>query len=185
VTLVLAATGRFPWRDAGPYVVAQLIGSVVGGLLIVAAFGPAAVDLGNVGGVAFGDGVGYAQAITAEALGTFLLVLTIMALAVDRRAPAGWAGWMIGLSVTGLILVFGPLTGAAVNPARAFGPNAGAALFGGEVDWTQFPAYVIGSLLGGLAAALCYDLIARPRDAEPGPDAASQGTQGEVVGKRV
>lgn len=185
VTLVLAATGRFPWRDAGPYVVAQLVGSVLGGLLVVAAFGSEAVDFGNLGGVAFGEGVGYPQAITVEALGTFLLVLTIMALAVDRRAPAGWAGWMIGLSVTGLVLVLGPLTGAAVNPARAFGPNAVAALFGGDVDWTQYPAYVIGSLLGGLAAAFCYDAIARPRDAEPGPEPTTQGTQGEVVGKRV
>ncbi len=183
VTLVLATTGRFPWRDAGPYVAAQLLGSIAGGLLIVATFGTAAVDLGNVGGVAFGDDVGYAEALTAEALATFLLVLTIMALAVDRRAPAGWAGWMIGLSVTGLILVFGPLTGAAVNPARALGPNATAALFGGDVDWTQYPAYVVGSLLGALAAAYCYDLIARPRDAEPEPDV--QGTQGEVVGEQV
>lgn len=185
VTLVLAVTGRFPWRDVGPYVLSQLIGSLLGGLLIVAAFGTDAVDLGNVGAVAFAEDVNYAQAITVEALGTFLLVLTIMALAVDRRAPVGWAGWMIGLSVTGLVLVLGPLTGAAVNPARAFGPHATAALFGGDVDWTQYPAYVIGSLLGGLAAAFCYDAIARPRDAEAGPEPASQGTQGEVVGKRV
>ena len=184
VTLVLAGTGRFPWRDVAPYVVAQIGGSVLGGLLIVAAFGTQAVDLGNVGGVAFGEGVGYSQAIVAEALATFLLVLAIMALAVDRRAPGGWAGWMIGLSVTGLILVFGPLTGAAVNPARAFGPNATAALYGGDVDWTQYPAYVIGSLVGALAAAVCYDLVARPRDAEAAEPPA-QGTQGEVVGERT
>ena len=185
VTLVLAVTGRFPWRDVGPYVLAQLIGSLLGGLLIVAAFGSGAVDFGNVGGVAFAEDVGYVQAITVEALGTFLLVLTIMALAVDRRAPVGWAGWMIGLSVTGLVLVLGPLTGAAVNPARAFGPNATAALFGGDVDWTQFPAYIMGPLIGGLAASLCYDAIARPRDAEPGPGAAAQGTQGDVLGERA
>jgi glycerol uptake facilitator protein len=183
VTLVLAATGRFPWRDVGPYVLAQIVGSVAGGLLIVGAFGTGAVDRGNVGGVAFGDGVGYPQAVLAEALATFLLMLTIMALAVDRRAPAGWAGWMIGLSVTGLILVFGPLTGAAVNPARAFGPNATASLFGGDVDWTQYPAYVIGSLLGALAAALVYGFLARPGDAEPEADV--QGTQGEVTGSRT
>lgn len=184
VTVVLAATGRFPWRDVGPYVLAQLLGALVGGLLLVGAFGSRAVDLGNVGGVAFADGVGYPQAILAEALGTFLLMLTIMALAVDRRAPTGWAGWLIGLSVTGLVLVLGPLTGAAVNPARAFGPNATASLFGGEVDWTQYPAYVVGSLLGALAAALVYDLLARPGDAEPGPEPDTQGTQGEVTGSR-
>ena len=185
VTVVLAATGRFPWRDVGPYVAAQLVGSLLGGLLLIGAFGTVAVDLGNVGGVAFSDGVGYPQAVLVEALATFLLMLTIMALAVDRRAPSGWAGWLIGLSVTGLVLVFGPLTGAAVNPARALGPNATAALFGGSVDWTQYPAYVIGSLLGALAAALVYDLLARPGDAEPAPEADAQGTQGEITGRRT
>jgi glycerol uptake facilitator protein len=188
VTVVLAVTGRFPWRDVAPYVVVQLVGSVLGGLLIVATFGTAAVDLGNVGGVAFGPGVSYPQAIACEAVATYLLVLTIFALAVDRRAPAGWAGWMIGLSVTALVLVFGPLTGAAVNPARALGPNVAAALFGGHVAWSQYPAYVAGSLLGGLAAAFSYDLIARPQlaaDADEPELPEAQGTQGEVVGTRV
>ena len=184
VTVVLAATGRFPWRDVAPYVVAQLVGSVLGGLVVILTFGSAAVELGN-GGVAFADGVGYGRAIAVEAVATFLLVLTIFALAVDRRAPVGWAGLMIGLSVTALVLVFGPLTGAAVNPARALGPNAAAALFGGEVAWSQFPAYVVGPLLGGLAAAGAYLLLARPQDV-PDPDVPPvQGTQGDVVGSRV
>jgi len=183
VTVALAATGRFPWRDVGPYVVAQIVGSVLGGLVVVGIFGTGAVDLGNVGGVAFADGVGYGQAILAEAVATYLLVLTIMGLAVDRRAPAGWAGLMIGLAVTCLILFAGPLTGAAVNPARAFGPNAVAALFGGDVVWSQYPAYVIGSLAGALAAAFSYDLVARPRDHDEAD--TSQGTQGDVVGERV
>ncbi len=185
VSVVLAATGRFPWSEVVPYAVAQLVGSVVGGLVIVGTFGTGAVKLGNVGGVAFGDGVGYPQAIAVEAVATFLLVFTIFALAVDRRAPAGWAGWMIGLSVTALVLVFGPLTGAAVNPARALGPNAAAALFGGSVAWSQYPAYVLGSLLGGLAAGFSYDLIARPDRSAAEPEPAVQGTQGEVVGSRV
>lgn len=186
VTLVLACTGRFPWRDVVPYVVTQLVGSVLGGLLIVATFGTAAVDRGNVGGVSFGDGVGYGQAIAVEAVATYLLVLTIFALAVDRRAPVGWAGLMIGLSVTALVLVFGPLTGAAVNPARALGPNAAAALFGGSVAWSQYPAYVIGSLVGGLAAALSYQLVARPGQPQAQPSSDDlQGTQGEVIGTQA
>lgn len=184
VTVSLAATGRFPWREAGPYVAAQLLGSVVGGLLVVAAFGTAAVDRGNVGGVAFGAGVGYPQAILVEALGTYLLMLAIMGTAVDRRAPVGWAGLIIGLSVTCLVLVMGPLTGAAVNPARALGPNAAASIFGGVVSWGQFPAYVLGPLLGALAAAFSYDLVARPRDAES-TEEPPQGAQGDVVGSQV
>jgi len=183
VTISLAVTRRFPWREVGPYVVAQLLGSVLGGVLVVGTFGRAAVAHGNVGGVGFAPGVHYPQAILVEAVATYLLVLAIMGTAVDRRAPAGWAGLIIGLSVTCLVVVFGPLTGAAVNPARALGPNAAASLFGGSVAWVQYPAYVVGSLLGGIAAALSYDVVARPRDADEAEEQA-QGTQGDVVGSR-
>jgi glycerol uptake facilitator protein len=184
VTLALAATRRFPWREVGPYIAAQLVGAVLGGLLIVAAFGTASVAVSNAGAVSFGEGVGYPRAILAEALATYLLMLTVMALAVDKRAPAGLAGLMIGLSVTCLVLVFGPLTGAAVNPARAFGPFAASALVGGEVPWSQLPAYVVGSVLGALLAAVSYDALARPRDAEAAAEPA-QGTQGDIVGRRA
>jgi glycerol uptake facilitator protein len=184
VTFALAATRRFPWREVAPYMAAQLLGAVLGGLLVVAAFGTASVDVSNVGAVSFGEGVGYPRAILVEALGTFLLMLTIMALAVDKRAPAGWAGLMIGLSVTCVVVVFGPLTGAAINPARAFGPFAAAQLVGGDVPWSQLPAYVVGSLLGALVAAISYDLLARPRAAEPTAEPA-QGTQGDIVGRRA
>jgi glycerol uptake facilitator protein len=184
VTVALASTRRFPWREVGPYVVAQLVGAVLGGLLIVAAFGTASVDVSNVGAVSFGEGVGYPRAILVETIATYLLMLTIMALAVDKRAPVGWAGLMIGLSVTCLVVVFGPLTGAAVNPARAFGPFAASALVGGDVPWSQLPAYVVGSVLGALLAAISYDLLARPRDAEAAAEPA-QGTQGDIVGRRA
>jgi glycerol uptake facilitator protein len=184
VTVALASTRRFPWREVGPYVVAQLVGAVLGGLLIVAAFGTASVDVSNVGAVSFGEGVGYPRAILVETIATYLLMLTIMALAVDKRAPAGWAGLMIGLSVTCLVVVFGPLTGAAVNPARAFGPYAASALVGGDVPWSQLPAYVVGSVLGALLAAVSYDLLGRPRDAEAAAEPA-QGTQGDIVGRRA
>jgi glycerol uptake facilitator protein len=188
VTLALAATRRFPWREVGPYVVAQLIGGVLGALLVVAAFGTGSVDVSHAGAVSFGPGVGYPRAILAEALATYLLMLTVMAMAVDKRAPSGWAGLMIGLSVTCLVLVFGPLTGAAVNPARAFGPFAASDLVGGDVPWSQLPAYVVGSVVGALLAAISYDLLARPRaaeaiaGAEPEP---AQGTQGDIVGRRA
>jgi glycerol uptake facilitator protein len=182
VTVALAATRRFPWRDVGPYVVAQMLGALAGGLVVVLVAGTRAVDLGSVGGVAFGPGVGYVQAVAAEAVATFLLLTAVMGLAVDRRAPVGWAGLGIGLSVTSLVIVFGPFTGAAVNPARAFGPLATASLFGGDVAWSQFPAYVVGPLLGALAGALAYDAVARPRDHEEAEP--PQGLQGDVVGER-
>jgi glycerol uptake facilitator protein len=185
VTLALAVTRRFPWRDVAPYVAAQLVGGVLGGLLVVAAFGTASVDVSNVGAVSFGEGVGYPRAILVEALGTFLLMLTIMALAVDTRAPAGWAGLMIGLSVTCVVVVLGPLTGAAINPARAFGPFAASALAGGDVPWSQLPAYVVGSVIGAVLAVVSYDLLARPRITEAEAAEPAQGTQGDIVGRRA
>jgi glycerol uptake facilitator protein len=181
VTFSLAVTGRFPWHEVTPYVVAQLVGAFGGGLLIVAAFGTDAADLG-AGSTNLADGVSYGSGIVAEALATFLLVATIMALAVDRRAPGGWAGLMIGLSVTCAIIVMGPFTGASLNPARTFGPYLITSVFGGDTTWSEFPVYVIGPLIGGAVAALTYDRVARPDLAEPVADI--QGAQGEVVGRR-
>lgn len=174
VTFALAVTKRFPWIEVIPYVVAQLIGGAVGALLIVAAFGTGAADLGGVGGTSLGDGVSYGSGIVAEAIGTFILVFTIMALAVDSRAPKGWAGLMIGLAVACAILVIGPLTGGSLNPARTFGPHLAATLFGGDTTWAQFPLYWIGPLLGGVIAAVVYDLVAKPRRAEAKVAASSQ-----------
>jgi glycerol uptake facilitator protein len=167
VTFGLTVARRFPWSEVVPYIVAQLIGGAVGALLIVAAFGTGAVDLAAVGSTTLADGVGYGQGIVAEVIGTYILVLAIMAVAVDPRAPAGWSGWMIGLAVACAILLIGPLTGGSLNPARTFGPYFAAAVFGGDVPWRQFPLYWIGPLIGGALASLSYDLLARPEAAEP------------------
>jgi len=166
VTFSLAVTGRFPWREFVPYVSAQLVGAAAGGLLIVAAFGTGAADLGGAGSTVLGGDVSYASGIVAEALGTFLLMFTIMAVAVDPRAPKGWAGLMIGLSVAGAIMVMAPLTGASFNPARTFGPYLTSALFGEGPPWEQFPLYTVGPLLGAALAALVYDVAARPRQVD-------------------
>lgn len=165
VSFSLAVTGRFPWVEFVPYVAAQLVGGAVGGLLIVAAFGSGniPIDVASLGATTLGDGVNYARGMTAEALGTFMLVFTIMGIAVDSRAPKGWAGLIIGLSVAGIIVVMGPLTGASLNPARTFGPFFATEVFGGSIPWSQLPLYFIGPMLGGAAAALTYDAVAQPR----------------------
>jgi glycerol uptake facilitator len=177
VTLSLAATGRFPWREVPSYVVAQLLGASIGAALIVAAFGDEAIDFAT-GGTALADDITYAQGIVTEALATFLLLTAIMALAVDRRAPVGWAGLMIGLAVAAAILMSGPLTGGSLNPARTFGPLLITTIGGGDTAWGDLPAYIIGPVLGGAAAAFAYDLIARPRALEgvaPAPVGEGRG----------
>jgi glycerol uptake facilitator protein len=186
VTIALAARRRFPVQEVGPYVVAQTVGAVCGALLVVATFGEHAVDLGGTGGTALGDGVSFLRGVVAETIGTFLLVTAIFALAVDRRAPAGWAGLIIGLSVACAILVIGPLTGGSLNPARTFGPLLVTALWGGDPQWGDLPVYLIGPVLGGLLAAWAYDLVARPAEAEAAAAGVEppQGTAGDITGRR-
>ena len=181
VTVSLAAVRRFPWSEVPTYIGAQLAGGLVGAALIWAAFGSDAVDLG-MGQTSIADGTNYLQAIVAEAIGTFLLVTAIMALAVDRRAPGGWAGLMIGLSVAAAILLIGPLTGGSLNPARTFGPLVVATIGGGDTFWGDLPAYLIGPLIGGVVAAMTYDAVARPRAFDE--DETAQGTQGDIEGQR-
>jgi glycerol uptake facilitator len=166
VTVSLAVVRRFPWAEVVPYAVAQLVGAVVGGVLVVAIFGTEATDLNVSGGTVVGAGFTDAQAVVAEGLGTFLLLATIMALAVDRRAPAGFAGLLIGLVVACEIMVIGPISGGSVNPARTFGPYLATEIFGGSTPWSEFWIYWVGPLVGGALAAVAYELIARPERGE-------------------
>ena len=185
VTVALAVVRRFPWPEVGPYILAQLAGAVIGGILVNAIFGSHAVDLNASGGTIVGAGYTKGQAVTAEALGTFLLLATIMALAVDSRAPAGFGGLVIGLAVACEIMVIGPISGGSVNPARTFGPYVATSVFGGSPPWGQIWLYVVGPLAGGAIAALAYDAIAQPRRAQLAATADRQGTAGAVEGRRV
>jgi glycerol uptake facilitator-like aquaporin len=86
-----------------------------------------------------------------EAVLAFMLVIVIFGSAVDPRAPKGFAGLAIGLTLTANILVGGSLTGASFNPARAFGP----ALMAGY--WQDHWIYWVGPMLGAAVAAVLYD----------------------------
>jgi len=185
VTFSLAVVRRFPWIEVVPYVLVQLAGALVGAVLINAIFGSQASDLSASGGTIVGAGFTKVQAAGAEALGTFLLLATIMALAVDRRAPAGFAGLVIGLAVACEIMVIGPISGGSVNPARTFGPYLATEIFGGSTPWSELWVYCAGPLVGGVLAVFAYDLIAQPGRAVDADAASPQGTAGEVRGHRV
>jgi glycerol uptake facilitator-like aquaporin len=185
VTVSLAVVRRFGWGEVAPYVLAQLAGAVVAGLLILAVFGTAAADLGT-GQTSLAGGTSFLRGVVGEAIGTFLLVTAIMALAVDKRAPGGWAGLVIGLSVTCAILLLGNVTGGSLNPARSFGPLVATSLGGGGRCLERLPRLRHrpahrrcargGHLRPGRATA-------RPRDAED-EDEAQQGTAGDITGRR-
>ncbi len=159
VTIALFATGRFPGRDVGPYIAAQLIGAAAASLLFAWSVGPDAVTVGGLGATAPFAGIGYLQAIVIEAVGTFLLMLVIMGVAVDERAPPGFAGLMVGLAVAGIITTTGNLTGASLNPARTFGPYLGDWLLAGQNLWEFFPIYIVGPIVGAVFAAFLYDYL--------------------------
>ena len=159
VSLALWATGRFPAKDLPGYILAQLIGATLASFTIVAILGSRAVGTG-LGATAMFDGVSYGQAILCEAVATFFLMLTIMGSAVDKRAPAGFAGLAIGLVVAADIIVVGNITGSSLNPARTFGPYLADFLLGGSNLWWQFPIYIIGPIAGAVIAALLYDYVA-------------------------
>ncbi|NLA99757.1 MAG: aquaporin family protein [Methanomicrobiales archaeon] len=159
VTIALFAVRRFPGRDVIPYIVAQFLGAAVASLLFAWAVGPDAIAIGGLGATTPFYGIGYLQAIVIEAIGTFLLMFVIMGVAVDERAPPGFAGLLVGLAVAGIITTIGNLTGASLNPARTFGPYLGDWLLAGQSLWEFFPIYIIGPIIGAIAAAFLYDYL--------------------------
>jgi len=158
VSIALWATKRLPTSDMIAYVVAQFIGASLASFAVAFMWGSRSIATG-LGATAMFYGVDYWQAMLIEAVATFFLVLVILGTAVDKRAAPGWAGLAIGATVAVDILVVGNLTGCAINPARAFGPYLADWLLGGSNLWSQYPIYVIGPIVGALAAALVYGYI--------------------------
>nr|MDQ6922154.1 aquaporin [Candidatus Dormibacteraeota bacterium] len=73
-------------------------------------------------------------------------------------------GLVIGGAVVGIILIFGPVTGASLNPARALGPELVSAIAGGTTHWAQYiPVYLVPGLVGAALATFAYDFLAKPR----------------------
>ena len=148
VTLGVWIMGRITPTRAAFYVVAQLIGGVAAGLALKAVFADS-WQASKIGTPALGPGITPALGIGIEAILTTLLVLVVIGTAVDPRAPK-IGGLAIGLAVAADILVGGPLTGAAMNPARWFGPAVAA---GAYADWY---VWWIGPAIGAAVAALIY-----------------------------
>src|SRR2546428_7548221 len=165
VTFALAVTRRFPWREVPVYWIAQYVGAVIGAFAIWGVFGQNAVTFG-MGQTHFAAAAStsyYLQAGLAETAGTGLLLFAILRI-VDGRSPQQLAGLVIGGAVVGIILIFGPVTGASLNPARAFGPELVEAIAGGSAFWAQYiPVHLIPGLLRAAPAAFAYDYLANPR----------------------
>ena len=164
ITMAAAIMRRIDPIDAVVYILAQLSGAVLGALLVKAIL----LDEGraaNYGAAAISPILASPfAAACVEALGTFLLVLAVCAVAMNPRARQEWAPWAIGTTLGLGVMIFGPLTGGSFNPARWFGPALIGDAFNGFSD--SWP-YVIGPIVGSLAAVLIYRfVIAGPQYAE-------------------
>jgi glycerol uptake facilitator protein len=161
VTIGLASTGDFAWADVAPYVISQVIGAIVGALGIAIVYGKLASTVGHLGAPSLSATTSTWQGFLAEAVGSAILMTAVFAAAVDTRAPSGWAGLVIGLTLGVAILFLGPATGGSLNPARAFGPDLVNIFLGTTVNWGQFLlCYTIGPLVGMVGAAFLYHYLA-------------------------
>jgi glycerol uptake facilitator protein len=155
VTAAMTVIREIKPVDAAIYIVVQLAGGTLGALLtkgLIKDEGDAvnygALEISNrLDGVFFGG-------LTVELLGTFFLMWAIVGVAVNPRADRGWAALVIAGTLGFLVMVFGPLTGAGFNPARAFGPALVAGEFGGFDDFVV--TYVLAPVIGAVLAALVY-----------------------------
>ncbi len=163
VTFALALTKRLPWSEVPAYWIAQAVGAVIGALGIWAVFGHTGIDF-NMGQTAFNESAtSWGSAIAAEAIGTAILMFAILGI-VDPRSPGDLGGVVIGAVVIAIIMVMGPITGASLNPARAFGPELVSAMGNGKTFWNQLvPVYILPGLVGAGIAAVAYDWLAKPR----------------------
>lgn len=151
VTVAALLTGKINLPKASMYVVAQLVGAIVGALLLTWVI-PAPAQ-GNLGAHGLGAGVTAVGGLVAEIVLTFALVFVIFATALDPKGLGHLAPAAIGLTVLVDHLFGVPVTGASMNPARSFGP----ALVAGA--WDNHWIFWIGPLIGGALAALVYEFV--------------------------
>ena len=189
VTITLGALRKIAWPDAGVYIVLQVLGGLAGALIVKllldqegqpANFGAPAVSEQFLEGKAI-------SGFFVEAIGTFALMWAIMGVAVSSQGARDWAGLVIGGTLGFAVMCFGPLTGAGLNPARAFGPALVGGAFNGAGEFIV--AYVLGPIVGALAAGMLYTagiigpegrLARRPVDTLSGRDESTRPETGRI-----
>lgn len=150
VTAGMLVAGRIDAMKAGLYVVAQLAGAVLAALAVKTIFPANITGVTNLGVPSVNSQLTMGGAIALEALMTFFLMSAVYATIVSPKATR-MGGFGVGLTVFIMALCGSPLTGAVMNPARAFGPSLVTGL------WTGHSAYWIGPILGAVIAALVWD----------------------------
>ncbi len=158
VTLGLWAGGRFEGKDILPYIASQVLGATAAaGVLYVIVTGNGS-DIGSFAANGYGEhspgNYNMIAAIAAEFVLTFLFLIIIMG-STDERAPSGFAGIAIGLTLTLIHLVSIPVTNTSVNPARSISQ----AVFVGDWALSQLWLFIVIPIAGAMVAGFVYKLI--------------------------
>lgn len=161
VTVGALVAGRINAKDAGMYIVFQIIGAIIGaGVLYYIASGLQGYNISTngLGQNGFGEyspmKYSLAAGFAAEVVLTFIFLIVILG-ATSSKAPAGFAGIPIGISLVIIHLVGIPITGTSVNPARSIGP----ALFVGGAAISQLWLFIVAPLIGAVIAGLVWKYV--------------------------
>jgi len=156
VTAGMLAIRRIDAKTAVLYILAQLTGAVLAALVLKSILPSGVTKVLAVGTPAIAATITLGKAIAVEAILTFFLMSAVLGTLVSAQAPR-IAGFGIGLTLFICVLFGGPLTGAALNPARAFGP----AFVSGQ--WISQAVYWVGPILGALVAAFLWEKVLLPK----------------------
>lgn len=164
VTIALAAIGKFPGAQVVPYIIAQMIGAIIGGVLVYLMYLPhwqVTEDPNTKLGV-FCTAPAIKNTVAnfiSEVIGTFMLVFGILGLGINKAAD-GIGTLYVGLLIVGIGVSLGGPTGYAINPARDLGPRIAHAILPipgkRDADWGYAWLPVVAPIVGGLIAALLF-----------------------------
>lgn len=161
ITIAMLTAGKISVKDAGVYIVAQLIGAVLAAFVLMQilngmdGFSMGEYALGSNGwGENYQNNFNVTSAFIAEAVLTFLFLFVIFA-TTSKFGNSTMAGLAIGLTLVLIHLVAIPITGTSVNPARSFGP----AIFAGGAALSQLWLFIVAPLVGGIVAALFWKVV--------------------------
>jgi len=154
ITLGVLLSGKISGKDAGMYMLFQVIGAILGSCVLYAL-----VSTGSHGGPTATGSNGFAdgqmlQAFIAEVVFTFVFVLVVLG-ATSKGANGQFAGLAIGLTLVLVHIVCIPITGTSVNPARSIGP----AIFAGVEALSQLWLFIVAPFLGAAIAAFAWKAI--------------------------
>lgn len=171
ITFGAFLSGRISGKDAGMYILYQVVGAIIGSalLFLVVSF----IDTGSASYIASGGdfatltgangcqpGVSIVGGLIAEIIFTFVFVLVVLGATDSEKGAGNFAGLAIGLSLVLVHIVCIPLTGTSVNPARSIGPAIFEAAYGNMGALCQLWIFIIGPLFGGALASVVWNMVA-------------------------